>query len=26
VLEGLEKFIKKRGFSSIRDLVGQMKP
>ena len=25
VLEGLEKFLKKRGFSSIRELVGQMK-
>jgi dihydroorotate dehydrogenase (NAD+) catalytic subunit len=25
VLEGLEKFLKKRNFSSIRDLVGQMK-
>ena len=25
VLEGLEKFLKKRGLSSIRDLIGQMK-
>ena len=25
VLEGLEKFLKKRGFSGIRDLIGQMK-
>src|SRR5437667_9700116 len=25
VLEGLERFIKKRGLSSIRDLIGQMK-
>jgi dihydroorotate dehydrogenase (NAD+) catalytic subunit len=25
VLEGLENFLKKRSFSSIRDLVGQMK-
>lgn len=25
VLDGLEKFLKKRNFSSIRDLVGQMK-
>lgn len=25
ILEGLEKFLKKRGLSSIRDLVGQMK-
>jgi dihydroorotate dehydrogenase (NAD+) catalytic subunit len=25
VLEGLEKFLKKRGLSSIRDIVGQMK-
>jgi dihydroorotate dehydrogenase (NAD+) catalytic subunit len=25
ILEGLEKFLKKRGFSRIRDLVGQMK-
>src|SRR5438552_6432889 len=25
VLEGLEKFLKKRGLASIRDLVGQMK-
>src|SRR5436190_4703594 len=26
VLEGLENFLKKRGLTSIRDLVGQMKP
>jgi dihydroorotate dehydrogenase (NAD+) catalytic subunit len=25
VLEGLERFLKKRGLSSIRDLIGQMK-
>jgi dihydroorotate dehydrogenase (NAD+) catalytic subunit len=25
VLEGLEKFLKQKGFSSVRDLVGQMK-
>lgn len=25
VLEGLEKFLKKKGFSGIRDLIGQMK-
>ena len=25
ILEGLEKFLKKRGFSGIRDLIGQMK-
>jgi dihydroorotate dehydrogenase (NAD+) catalytic subunit len=26
VLDGLEKFLKKKGISSIRDLVGQLKP